>query len=64
MRLYDLRPSCGSLLAGEGTDPKVIQARLGHASIATTYDNCIHAHPEGQARATATLNRALSGGAS
>jgi integrase len=64
MRLYDLRHSCGSLLADEGPDPKVIQARLGHASISTTYDNYIHAHPEGQARATATLNRALTGSVS
>jgi hypothetical protein len=35
--------------------------RPGHANIKTTYDNYIHAHPEGQARATATLNRAVGG---
>jgi integrase len=61
MRLYDLRHSCASLLADAGTDPKVIQSRLGHASISTTYDHYVHPHPDGQACATATLNRAVSG---
>jgi hypothetical protein len=52
MRLYDLPLSCASLLADRGVDPKVIQQRMGHASIAMTYDIYIHAHPDGEARAT------------
>jgi integrase len=64
MRLYDLRHSSLSILADEGIDPKVIQERAGHANIKTTYDNYIHAHPSGQAMATAALNRALGVGGS
>jgi integrase len=62
MRLYDLRYSCGSLRAGEGTDPKVIEARLGHASIAARTTTTFTRTRKGPARGTATLNRALSGG--
>jgi len=61
IRLYDLRHSCLSMLADEGLDPKIIQERAGHASIKTTYDNYVHVHPDGQARATALLNRLVAG---
>ena len=37
-RFHDLRHSHAALLIAEGTHPKVIQARLGHASIRTTLD--------------------------
>jgi integrase len=37
-RFHDLRHSHVALLIAEGTHPKIIQARLGHASIGTTLD--------------------------
>jgi integrase len=37
-RFHDLRHSHAALLIAQGTHPKAIQARLGHASIRTTLD--------------------------
>ena len=37
-RFHDLRHSHAAMLIGQGTHPKVIQERLGHASIKTTLD--------------------------
>lgn len=38
-------------------DPKVIQERMGHARIQTTYDNYIHTRPAQHREAAARLNR-------
>jgi integrase len=37
-RFHDLRHSHAALLIAQGEHPKVIQGRLGHASIRTTLD--------------------------
>lgn len=39
---HDLRHSHAALLIAQGEHPKVIQARLGHASIKTTLDTYGH----------------------
>lgn len=57
LSLYALRHSCGSIMADDGVDPKVIQERLGHARIQTTYDNYIHTRPAQHREAAARLNR-------
>jgi len=42
MRFHDLRHSHAALLVAEGVHPKVLQDRLGHASITTTLDTYGH----------------------
>jgi integrase len=45
LRFHDLRHSCAALLIAQGAHPKEIQARLGHASIATTLNTYGHLWP-------------------
>jgi len=42
MRFHDLRHTHVAMLIAQGEHPKTIQARLGHASIATTLDTYGH----------------------
>ena len=42
LRFHDLRHTCASLLIAQGAHPKIIQERLGHASITTTMDRYGH----------------------
>ena len=42
LRFHDLRHTCASLLIAQGAHPKVIQERLGHASITTTMNRYGH----------------------
>jgi integrase len=42
LRFHDLRHTHAALLIAAGEHPKVIQARLGHASIGTTLDTYGH----------------------
>ncbi len=41
-RIHDLRHTHAALLIAQGEHPKVIQSRLGHASISTTLDTYGH----------------------
>lgn len=64
---HDLRHSHAALLIAEGTHPKVIQERLGHASIRTTLDTYGHLFEgldEGAADALDIAFEAGSSGAS
>jgi integrase len=38
LRIHDLRHTCASLLISQGAHPKMIQAHLGHSTIAVTFD--------------------------
>ena len=60
MRFHDLRHTCASLLLAEGVHPKVVQERLGHASIATTMDTYSHVLPSLQVDAAERLDRLLT----
>lgn len=42
LRFHDLRHSHAALLVAQGVHPKVLQDRLGHASITTTFDTYGH----------------------
>ena len=42
VRFHDLRHTCASLLLAAGVHPKVVQERLGHATIAITLDTYSH----------------------
>lgn len=46
LRFHDLRHSSAAILIGQGSNPKQVQARLGHASIRTTLDNYGHLFDE------------------
>jgi integrase len=39
---HDLRHTCATLLLGRGVHPKLVQHRLGHASITMTLDRYSH----------------------
>lgn len=60
IRFHDLRHACASLLLAEGIHPKVVQERLGHASISTTMDTYSHVMPSLQADAAEKMDRLLA----
>jgi integrase len=45
IRVHDLRHSHASLLLAAGVNPKLVQERLGHASITLTLDTYSHVIP-------------------
>jgi integrase len=60
IRFHDLRHACASLLLAEGIHPKVVQERLGHASISTTMDTYSHVMPSLQADAAERMDKLLT----
>ena len=59
IRFHDLRHTHASLLLARGTNPKVVQERLGHASVAITLDLYSHVVPDLQTEAAAQIGAAL-----
>lgn len=55
IRFHDLRHTHATLLLGAGVHPKVVQERLGHASIQITLDTYSHVMPGMQADAAAKV---------
>jgi integrase len=55
IRFHDLRHTAATLMLRAGTHPKVVQERLGHASIAMTLDLYSHAVPSMAAEAADAL---------
>ena len=45
IRLHDARHSHATLMLKQGVHPKVVQERLGHATISTTLDLYSHVTP-------------------
>ncbi len=45
IRLHDARHTHASLMLKQGTHPKIVQERLGHASIQITLDTYSHVAP-------------------
>jgi len=60
IRLHDLRHSHASHLLKAGVHPKVVQERLGHASIGITMDRYSHLMPGMQEEAAAKIGALLS----
>ena len=56
VRFHDLRHAHATLLLMAGTHPKVVSERLGHASIATTFDIYSHVIPTMQSEAAAAFD--------
>lgn len=59
IRLYDLRHTHATLLLAAGEHPKVVQERLGHATITLTLDTYSHVVPGMQERAAERLDTLL-----
>ena len=59
VRLHGLRHSHATQMLAEGVHPKIVQERLGHASLAITMDIYSHVMPNMQAEATAKIDEAL-----
>jgi integrase len=60
-RFHDLRHFYASALIAAGTHPKVVQERLGHATIAETMDTYGHLFPAAAELGRGVLDAALSG---
>jgi integrase len=61
IRLHDSRHSHASILLKNGTHPKIVQERLGHASIETTLDTYSHVAPGLQAAAASSFDDIIAG---
>jgi integrase len=59
IRLHDARHTHASLMLKQGIHPKVVQERLGHASIQTTLDTYSHVAPGLQEAAAARFDTIL-----
>lgn len=55
IRLHDLRHTAATLMLAGGTNPKVVQERLGHSSVSMTLDLYSHTVPSLQEEAAAKL---------
>jgi integrase len=60
MRVHDLRHAHATLMLGQGVHPKIVFARLGHASVNITLDTYSHVVPGLQAAAAEALDTVLS----
>jgi integrase len=60
IRLHDARHSHASSMLKQGTHPKVVQERLGHASIQVTLDIYSHVTPGLQEAAAARFDQAFT----
>ena len=59
-RYHDLRHYFASLLIASGTDVKVVQARLRHASAKTTLDTYGHLWPDSDESTRAAVDSAVT----
>lgn len=62
LRLHDLRHTHASLMLRQGVHPKIIQERLGHATISTTMDIYSHVLPGMQQEAAKKFDEGLRQG--
>lgn len=60
-RLHDMRHFAATALVAAGVDPKVVQGRLGHATLAMTLGLYSHRVAAGDQAAALALERALGG---
>jgi integrase len=59
IRFHDLRHTCATMLLAEEVHPKVVQERLGHATIAETLDRYSHVAEDMQRHAADRLDAAI-----
>jgi integrase len=61
IRLHDLRHTRASIGLAAGVDPKLVQERLGHSTIAITMDTYSHVTPGQDAVAADVMAQAVFG---
>jgi len=61
IRLHDLRHTSATLALAGGMHPKVVQERLGHATISQTLDTYSHTTPSLHEEAAARLAALVDG---
>ncbi|MFO8143201.1 MAG: tyrosine-type recombinase/integrase [Dehalococcoidales bacterium] len=61
IRLHDARHTHASLMLKQGVHPKIVQERLGHATISTTLDLYSHVSPGLQQAAAESFDKLLNG---
>ncbi|MFC1944888.1 tyrosine-type recombinase/integrase [Chloroflexota bacterium] len=61
IRLHDARHTHASLLLKQGVHPKIVQERLGHATISTTLDLYSHVSPGLQQAAAKSFEKLING---
>lgn len=59
IRFHDLRHTCATLLLAHGTNPKIVQERLGHSNISMTLDRYSHVTPTMQREAAQVMGDIL-----
>jgi len=59
VRFHDLRHTHATMLLVSGTNPKIVQERLGHASITTTLNTYSHVIPDMQSESVSKLEHDL-----
>jgi integrase len=59
LKFHSLRHTCATMLLTANVHPKIVQERLGHASITITLDTYSHLIPAMQSRAVEALKKAL-----
>jgi integrase len=59
LRIHDLRHAHASLMLAQGTHPKVVSERLGHATVGITLDIYSHVLPGLQREAAERLDELL-----
>ena len=60
IRLHDARHTHASFMLKQGIHPKIVQERLGHASIQTTLDTYSHVAPGLQEAAAVRFDQAFT----
>jgi integrase len=55
-RFHDLRHAMATMMLEDGTHPKIVQERLGHATISVTLDTYSHVKPKLQREAAAKFD--------
>jgi integrase len=60
IRLHDARHTQASLMLKQGVHPKIVQERLGHASIQVTLDTYSHVAPGLQEAAPESFDKLMS----
>jgi len=61
IRLHDARHTHASIMLKQGIHPKIVQERLGHASISMTLDTYSHVAPGLQQAAAESFDKLLNG---
>ena len=60
IRFHDLRHTAATLMLQEGTNPKVVQERLGHADISLTLNTYSHVLPSMQEEVAEKMDELLT----